>query len=333
MPRWRPLPESLALPARRLVVQMRQAKDHSGLSLSALANRTGYSRSSWERCLNGRALPPLWALEALADACGGDRTELTALWEVAASADAPDTTGSTGTPAASGTPRAADAAPHTVDAPHTTDTTDATDATDAPGTGEASRTAEAPRVEHSPGPAEAGDSGEPPAGSADGVADGSARYPAEPPASGRPVRRIRRGTAAVASATTAVVLLVMAGVLAMAQPWEQSPEPRGTAERPAVPVSTYSARTFPCHFTVREGLWYAGHSTTLTDPYSVGTTVEAVAEVQCLVKRHGFDPEGIDASFGPKTRAAVQRFQRSRGLDDDGMVGPMTWRALREPSG
>ncbi|MBP5873133.1 peptidoglycan-binding protein [Streptomyces sp. LBUM 1485] len=44
-------------------------------------------------------------------------------------------------------------------------------------------------------------------------------------------------------------------------------------------------------------------------------------------------PEGIDASFGPNTKAAVQRFQRSRGLEDDGIVGPMTWRELRKPSG
>ncbi|GAA3502815.1 hypothetical protein GCM10019016_099240 [Streptomyces prasinosporus] len=304
MPRWRPLPESLDLPVRRLVVQMRQAKDHSGLSLTALANRTGYSRSSWERCLNGRALPPLWAVEALANACGGDRTTLTALWEVAASADAADTAGAARSHGAAKGPAAAPP----------------DEAADEPVPGPAGISLPARGSAGAPVPADAygrGPDVRPEAALPDGRA-----------ASGRTVRR---GATVVVPAAAAVALLVTAGVLAVARPWESSARPGGTVERSAVPVSTYSPRTFPCYFTVREGLLYAGHSTTLTDPYAIGTTVEAVAEVQCLVRKHGFDPQGIDASFGPNTRAAVQRFQRSRGLEDDGVVGPDTWRELRRP--
>jgi transcriptional regulator with XRE-family HTH domain len=83
MSRWKELPSALDERARQLVVQMRRLKDHSGLSLSSLQSATGYSRSSWERYLNGRALPPRQAVEELARAVGADPTRLLALHEVA----------------------------------------------------------------------------------------------------------------------------------------------------------------------------------------------------------------------------------------------------------
>lgn len=38
--------------------------------------------------------------------------------------------------------------------------------------------------------------------------------------------------------------------------------------------------------------------------------------------------DGADADFGPATESAVKAFQRYKGLDQDGVVGPRTWAAL-----
>ncbi|AZQ73104.1 MULTISPECIES: helix-turn-helix domain-containing protein [Streptomyces] len=86
MSRWRELPASLDQRVRQLVVQLRRLKDRSGLSLAALAAKTSYSSSSWERYLNGRQLPPRDAVEELARVCGADATRLLVLHEVAAEA-------------------------------------------------------------------------------------------------------------------------------------------------------------------------------------------------------------------------------------------------------
>ncbi|MCX2927333.1 helix-turn-helix domain-containing protein [Streptomyces sp. NEAU-W12] len=83
MARWRPLPEGLGPYARRLVTGLRELKDRTGLSLSALERRTAYSRSSWERYLNGKNLPPPEAIVDLARLAGEDAGQWVALRELA----------------------------------------------------------------------------------------------------------------------------------------------------------------------------------------------------------------------------------------------------------
>jgi transcriptional regulator with XRE-family HTH domain len=67
-----------------LVVRLRRLKDRGGLGTRQLAAKTGYSAKSWQRYLNGRALPPREAVEAMARIGGEDPTRLLALHEMAA---------------------------------------------------------------------------------------------------------------------------------------------------------------------------------------------------------------------------------------------------------
>ncbi|WP_432587925.1 DUF2690 domain-containing protein [Streptomyces sp. HD1123-B1] len=83
MPRWRELPEELDPQVREFTGQLRRIVDRSGLSVVTVADRTGYSKTSWERYLNGRLLPPQRAVEALAEATGAGTHHLITLWELA----------------------------------------------------------------------------------------------------------------------------------------------------------------------------------------------------------------------------------------------------------
>ena len=44
----------------------------------------------------------------------------------------------------------------------------------------------------------------------------------------------------------------------------------------------------------------------------------------------GFTAGGLDGIFGSRTQEAVRRYQQSRGLTADGIVGCNTWRSLQE---
>lgn len=81
--RWKELPGSLDPHARELVTCLRRLKDHSGLSLKSLQAKTPFSASSWERYLNGKALPPPTAVEALATVAGADPAPLLVLRDAA----------------------------------------------------------------------------------------------------------------------------------------------------------------------------------------------------------------------------------------------------------
>jgi peptidoglycan hydrolase-like protein with peptidoglycan-binding domain len=59
-----------------------------------------------------------------------------------------------------------------------------------------------------------------------------------------------------------------------------------------------------------------------------GSKGDIVKRAQSRLQGHGFDPGVFDGIFGDKTDRAVRAFQTARGLEVDGVVGPLTWGAL-----
>ncbi|MEH0419033.1 XRE family transcriptional regulator [Streptomyces sp. B21-083] len=83
MPRWRALPDELDPQVKEFASQLRRLVDRSGLNIAAVADRTGYSKTSWERYLGGRLLAPKGAIVALAEVTGTNPVHLTTMWELA----------------------------------------------------------------------------------------------------------------------------------------------------------------------------------------------------------------------------------------------------------
>ena len=69
----------------RLAAELRELKARTGLSLARLEERTPYSKSSWERYLNGKTLPSRQAVLELCRLAGESSGRCLALWEIAES--------------------------------------------------------------------------------------------------------------------------------------------------------------------------------------------------------------------------------------------------------
>lgn len=55
-----------------------------------------------------------------------------------------------------------------------------------------------------------------------------------------------------------------------------------------------------------------------------GSKGPAVSQLQRALADKGFNPGQIDGDFGPRTEAALKAFQKSRGIEADGIYGPQS---------
>ena len=54
----------------------------------------------------------------------------------------------------------------------------------------------------------------------------------------------------------------------------------------------------------------------------------AANEIQTALKNAGFYNGNVDGKIGPKSKKAIEDFQKANNLKADGKVGPKTWEAL-----
>lgn len=84
------------------------------------------------------------------------------------------------------------------------------------------------------------------------------------------------------------------------------------------------------HVRYRPGVWAGaagGHRRGVRISVHLGARGQTVVTLQRDLNRHGIRL-AVDGIFGAGTDAAVRRFQAMHGLVADGIVGPLTWRAL-----
>lgn len=133
---------------------------------------------------------------------------------------------------------------------------------------------------------------------------------------------------ALVAGAVALVLAVTSTVLLVLRLNAHENGPSVTSPVPAA-ASASAPLVYTCRIQQIDGLWYAGISRTRDAELAYGGAGSDVAEAQCLLRRAGISPGGIDGMFGPLTQRAVKAMQKRAGLDVDGMVGPRTWQALR----
>jgi len=115
----------------------------------------------------------------------------------------------------------------------------------------------------------------------------------------------------------ALAIVLVLAVLAAAGVFSSShkPSPPGVTSTPA---TTPTVTTTP----------QAGSLPAPTVSLKSGDSGAQVKVLQRALTSLGFSTGKIDGNYGPKTQAAVKRFQRSARLKADGIVGPKTLSAL-----
>jgi len=69
------------------------------------------------------------------------------------------------------------------------------------------------------------------------------------------------------------------------------------------------------------------------NPEATAADSDVYGRAQRILQARGYYTGPVDGRFDTNTKAAVARFQRAHDLNDDGLLGPRTLRAIGELSG
>jgi peptidoglycan hydrolase-like protein with peptidoglycan-binding domain len=115
----------------------------------------------------------------------------------------------------------------------------------------------------------------------------------------------------------------------------------GTVDGVAGPLTTAGVRRFQARRgllvdgvagpATRRALGRRGRPRLGTRTLAAGASGWDVAGLQFLLGRHGFPSGTVDGGLGPRTDAALRRFQAWAGLAADGLAGAATLSRLRAP--
>jgi murein L,D-transpeptidase YcbB/YkuD len=96
-----------------------------------------------------------------------------------------------------------------------------------------------------------------------------------------------------------------------------------TAQQAVVePAASVATETIPPTATVQEAKTKASAI--------VAPATDRNKDVQTALKNAGFYTGSIDGKIGPKTKSAIQEFQKAKGLKVDGKIGPKTWAEMEK---
>ncbi|MCX7661527.1 MAG: peptidoglycan-binding protein [Candidatus Omnitrophica bacterium] len=74
----------------------------------------------------------------------------------------------------------------------------------------------------------------------------------------------------------------------------------------------------------------AEESLEIKEVSSSGSYKPTIKQIQTALRNGGYYDGQIDGIIGPKTRKAIESFQKDNGLKVDGIVGPKTWEKLKK---
>jgi len=125
-----------------------------------------------------------------------------------------------------------------------------------------------------------------------------------------------------------ILALFVGGCAAGARKQQQSPQPV-TYEKPqrSYQQETYSTRDYDYEYDTR---YSESYKKPVSKTYSEPAVELSPRQIQKALKNAGYYQGSIDGKIGPKTKEAILKFQRAKGLKADGVVGKKTSAALNK---